>query len=388
MDANGKPFSVPATTYDITRFGARIMGVRVPLNPGEIVGVQHGSEKSRFRVAWYGRTGSRLEGNVGLQALDWKKHIWGGLVVESAPTFVGHDAQPLGSAGVRYASGRDPLLDRDDGEPTAPNWPVPTPAPPSRSAIARLIAAERRLATRYECGAAVDITESGRTFQGTLREMSLVGCFIQSDQSLPQRTPLSIVLRPFGMEIPCRAQVRHIEEAVGFGVKFTNFSEAARELLEQAIERLANESPVAVRPPAPPAHSAAPQSGTQQLSSAIDRLSLLLREIDSLAARHASSVDARLVRLMRSQADQARQSASVIKQWMEFQENRQDTSPLLGEVENRRLRASTSVLRDLLTESETTDFSVESPAVAELYAAAVALYRRLAWLAERRNPAT
>lgn len=384
MDANGKPFSVPATTHDLTQFGARIMGVRVPLAAGEIVGVQHGSEKARFRVAWYGRPGSRLEGNVGVQALDWKKHIWGALVQDSVPTLIGNDALPVGSSGEpSYSSGEDPLLDRP-AESSILSRPVQMPAPPSPSAIARLVAAERRLATRYDCSAAVDVTvaQDGHSFQATLREMSLVGCFIKTDQKLQQRTPINLVLRPFGMEIACRAQVRHIEDESGFGVKFTNFSESAREALEQAIERLASESAVIVR------QGAAPPSKVQQLSSAVDKLSALLREISSLNAKYGAGVDTRLVRLFDSQAEQTRQTASAIKQWLEVQQSGRETAGLRTEVENRRLRASTAVLRELLAETEGANFSVDNPAVAELYASAVAIYRRLAWLAERRNPAS
>jgi PilZ domain len=393
MDANGKPFSVPATTHDLTRFGARIMGVRVPLAAGEIVGVQHGSEKARFRVAWYGRPGSRLEGNVGVQALDWKKHIWGALVQDSVPTLIGNDALPVGSSGEpSYSSGEDPLLDRVGSDSASfdraasdralLNRPVQMPAPPSPSAIARLVAAERRLATRYDCSATVEVTvaQDGHSFQGTLREMSLVGCFIKTDQKLQQRTPINLVLRPFGMEIACRAQVRHIEDENGFGVKFTNFTEPAREALEQAIERLASESAVSVRQGA-----ANPPSKVQQLSSAVDRLSALLREISSLNAKYGAGVDTRLVKLFDSQAEQTRQTASAIKQWLEVQQSGRETAGLRTEVENRRLRASTAVLRELLAETEGANFSVDNPAVAELYASAVAIYRRLAWLAERRN---
>jgi hypothetical protein len=59
---------------------------------------------------------------------------------------------------------------------------------------------------------------------------------------------------------------------------------------------------------------------------------------------------------------------------------------LLSEAENRRVRASIALLRDLLSETEHENFTVDRPAVAELYASAIAVYRRLAWLAERRHP--
>ena len=390
MDANGKPFSVPATTYDLTRFGARVMGIRVPLAPGEIVGVQHGVEKARFRVAWYGRPGSRLEGNVGLQALDWKKHIWGALVQDTPHTLVNSGDQPLNNAAPTYASGIDPLLERMDSDPEAPfrrPAPVPAPAPPSPSALARLVAAERRLATRYTCGAQVEIThsDSKEGITGRLREMSLVGCFIYTGAEFPHRASINVNLRPFGMQITCGAQVRHIEQGVGFGVKFTNLSEGERAKLETAIERLAEEG-AALIPDKPATTPRPPQSRTQQFVSAVEKLTSAIRELEGLANGHALALSTQLVRSFRTQSEQARQAGFALQQWMEFQEQRKDPTPLLSEAENRRLRASLSILRDLLSEAEAENFSVERPAVAELYSAAVAVYRRLAWLAERRHP--
>jgi PilZ domain-containing protein len=378
MDANGKPFSVPATTYDLTRFGARVMGVRIPLAPGEIVGVQHGSEKTRFRVAWYGRPGSRLEGNVGLQALDWKKHIWGTLVVDSAPSLVDNQYQPLSNRSTGPIPDTDPLLERSTPEISQ----QPTPAPPSPGAIARLLAAERRLANRYRTTAPVVITlpQSGEKVEASLREMSLVGCFIQTTRPFAQRTAIQIALKPYGQEIVTGAQVRHIEQGVGIGVKFTQMSDSTREAIENAVERLAGEPSAIVTLQSP-----STQSRSQQISTTVERLRSQLRELDALAAKHAGSVDPRLLRTLQAQTEQAQHTALAFQQWLEFEESHQNPATLLAEFENRRLRASTAVLRELLRETEAANFTVDKPAVAELYAAAVAIYRRLAWLAEQRN---
>ena len=390
MDANGKPFSVPATTYDITRFGARIMGVRVPLAPGEIVGVQHESEKARFRVAWYGRPNSRLEGNVGLQALDWKKHIWGSHVQDSAPTLINANSEALNAGAPRYSSGIDPLLDRadDDRLPGFMAAPVAAPAPPSPNALARLIAAERRLATRYICDATAEIVDvrTGEPSRGTLREMSLVGCFIHTPVTLPHRAPIKVVVRVFGTEISCGAQVRHIEQGIGFGVKFTQFSEAEREKLESVIERLASEGTALI--PESMRNTNTPQSRSQQMALAVEKLTSHLREMETIATRNASGLDPKLLRALRTHSEQARQAAFAVQQWIEFQDHHKDPAPLLSEAENRRVRASITLLRDLLSETEHENFAVDRPAVAELYAAAIAVYRRLAWLAERRHPSS
>ena len=52
IDANGKAFHQAATTLDISLSGARINGVTVNLRQGDILGLQSGGAKSRFKVAW------------------------------------------------------------------------------------------------------------------------------------------------------------------------------------------------------------------------------------------------------------------------------------------------------------------------------------------------
>jgi len=120
----------------------------------------------------------------------------------------------------------------------------------------------------------------------------------------------------------------------------------------------------------------------------VEKLGARLKEVDALVSKNASGIDPRLIRALRTEAEQVRQAAFAVQQWMEFQDERKDPATLLSEAENRRLKASTSLLRDLLSETENESFSVDRPAAAELYAAAVAVYRRLAWLAERRSPAS
>jgi hypothetical protein len=66
MGSAGKPFNQEAHTLDITHDGARIDGLP-EITIGEIVGVQYGEEKSRYKVIWVGEPGGKREGQIGVQ---------------------------------------------------------------------------------------------------------------------------------------------------------------------------------------------------------------------------------------------------------------------------------------------------------------------------------
>ena len=80
MDANGELFEHQAMTVDITTTGARIEGTASPLHKGCIVGIQHAISKARYRVAWVGAGGTRVQNQIGLQLVDSGKLIWGRVI--------------------------------------------------------------------------------------------------------------------------------------------------------------------------------------------------------------------------------------------------------------------------------------------------------------------
>jgi hypothetical protein len=74
LDRNGKLFSQNVRTVDITPSGARLHGVKAPVDPGFVVGLECEGMKSRFIVAWVGEEGSSREGQVGLRSTE--NGIW------------------------------------------------------------------------------------------------------------------------------------------------------------------------------------------------------------------------------------------------------------------------------------------------------------------------
>ena len=77
MDINGKPFTQNASSVDITRMGARLQGVTCRIQHGDIIGIQHGNDKARFRVIWVARPGSRNEGQVGVHCVEVVENTFG-----------------------------------------------------------------------------------------------------------------------------------------------------------------------------------------------------------------------------------------------------------------------------------------------------------------------
>src|SRR3954469_23849024 len=77
MDSAGRPFSSPARTIDVTRTGARITGLEHACQKGDVIGIQCGELKARFRVVWVGNSGSARAGQVGVHCVESGKYIWG-----------------------------------------------------------------------------------------------------------------------------------------------------------------------------------------------------------------------------------------------------------------------------------------------------------------------
>src|ERR1700730_3081325 len=65
-----------AHTIDITHTGARIGGHRAELQPGMIISLQRGSQKTKFRIAWT-RQVARNELQAGVESLELQNNFWG-----------------------------------------------------------------------------------------------------------------------------------------------------------------------------------------------------------------------------------------------------------------------------------------------------------------------
>jgi hypothetical protein len=74
VDRMGRPFEEVVRVKNASLSGALLLGVRAKIGAGELLDVQHGSQRAHFRIAW---TGS---GEAGIEALPSEPCIWEGAI--------------------------------------------------------------------------------------------------------------------------------------------------------------------------------------------------------------------------------------------------------------------------------------------------------------------
>jgi PilZ domain-containing protein len=192
--SEGKAFSQVAQTIEVSKSGARLAGIACVLKPGDVVGVQHGAEKSRFRVVWNGTPGTDEAGQLGIECLDIDRCLW----PERLPS------------------------------------PRSLPSPPSQS--------ERRRHPRFSCVGVVHMNRPGESFKsaGKLSDLSLGGCYAETMSPFPVGSELEMILRTNQMEAKTRGVVRTTHPNMGNGIEFVDTGDEERSRLETIIERLAS----------------------------------------------------------------------------------------------------------------------------------------------------
>jgi PilZ domain len=80
MDAEGRPFFQNANATNISSEGALLLKIAHPLKAGDIIGVQHGAKKARFKVVWVIDGGAARKIEVGVQILPNQQSPWPELI--------------------------------------------------------------------------------------------------------------------------------------------------------------------------------------------------------------------------------------------------------------------------------------------------------------------
>lgn len=75
-DANGQAAGEFLHTIDITETGARVGGLHTVIEPGQMITLQRGQAKGRFRVIWTKQL-SPSELQAGIESAEPDKNIWG-----------------------------------------------------------------------------------------------------------------------------------------------------------------------------------------------------------------------------------------------------------------------------------------------------------------------
>ena len=216
LDSSGHPFGSTATTLDISPTGVCVQGVRGQLAAGNIIGLQFEDRKARFAVAWVGEAGSEREGQIGLKCLEPEKKVWGkALEEEPAPP---------------------PVL--------APELAAAAPGPPQgieRRQGGDRRQEERRRHSRHRASGGVQMYPAGSEARvwGSLTDISLGGCYVESMSPLPAGTEVGLELESDGDRVQARAAVRVSHPGCGMGIQFMALEDEDRRTLERIVTRAA-----------------------------------------------------------------------------------------------------------------------------------------------------
>ncbi len=202
IDAAGKPFNSVAHTLNVSKSGALLANVDTVLNVGDIIGVQKGLYKSKFRVTWVGRKASSSQGQLGITCVEGAKNIWGMTERPQA-----RSNEEMGAQRRMLAGGGFPR--------------------------------ERRNAPRHTCDIGVQIRQESAevSLWSRCTDISEGGCYIDSRAPLPPGTQfqLTMFLGPDPLVVP--VVVRTSFAGIGMGVQFAFESQDQQVQLRCAIRQ-------------------------------------------------------------------------------------------------------------------------------------------------------
>lgn len=357
LDRHGKPFMQHARTLDITRLGARLIGIDC-VNVGETIGIQNGEQKARFKVVWMGRENTPKAGQIGVHCLEADKTIFGRPPQEMPePAFF------------------QPAIPESGFEPPKASRPVK-----------RDVSAVRRKHPRYPCIGGVELRQQEGTppAWGNISDISLTGCYVETSTTLPLGSMLMFHLRTHDLEIKGRAVVKTSHHAVGMGIAFLHLSAEDQQNLEFLIGTLAGIQemrPEEKRTFVPADHAEESQAasvapGAETLSAQIQRTITELGELEKSLVKNR--VDPRLIAQFHDAMEHARQTAWTVQQWVDLRSAGNDPFSVLPQLEAERINMFIKLTRNVLADIDSSGLTEFSEGIGELWEAVQNLHKRMA----------
>ena len=108
------------------------------------------------------------------------------------------------------------------------------PSPPKR---------ERRRAQRYDCAGKAEVRTGGDSARlwGTLKDISLNGCYVEMTTTFPVDTQVYVALEASGIRTLAEAVVRTSYPALGMGLCFTTLAPTQQGRLQEILAAAADE---------------------------------------------------------------------------------------------------------------------------------------------------
>ena len=399
MDRNGKPFIQSAHTVDITRMGGRLRDLQCVDKKGDVIRVQHGSQKCNFRVTWVGSPGTSEDGQVGIYSLEPDKYIWG----VPLPKRAGPDSYDVKEEVEFLSFGEHPAHGKfaQSGAGVAPALASQGENRPGK----------KRQHARYVCTGSAEVAPEGSDMPVwcALSDISVAGCYAETTSPLPAHTHVHVHVKTPAIEFHARGVVRTSHPAVGMGLSFGAMNDIDKQRLTEFIAHLQQEvergtartkpEPVtgrfeapAARPPAHdrsllaahnrPATATAEKPVSVRIDPALmQRLTQLRSELwEMQASFQPNTIDARILRELKDAVDHARHSLWFAQQWLELQAAKKDPFPLVDKLASERLRSARELNRQLTVDIEAGELQVSMEGIEDLYFAIRDLHTRLSKL--------
>jgi hypothetical protein len=197
-----------AHTLDVTEISARLGGLRMQLEPGEIIEIQRAGVKAKFQVHWMGMPGTETEGQAGVSGLAPGKSIWSAHLPADQPD-IAVDALHL-----RDGNGRNrPLI------------------------ISR---SEQSETFRYECSAGATLRAPGSSypFRVQIKTIHPGGIDVESVTTLPLNTVVNLEMKVEGIQVESAGMVTGSTPRVGMEISFHKVSMEIQRKIVQVLQKL------------------------------------------------------------------------------------------------------------------------------------------------------
>lgn len=227
----------PACTLDLASGGVRLSGCQLEVVAGNIIALERGKQRVNFRVAWVGKSGTRHEGQVGLECVDPVTELWG---VEF-PTGEGeYEAIP---EEANASNNHHPSRSAAIAAAAAAAAHGETPSSGEHFALGpRITHATSNLGiARYPCSGDLEWRPEGggeEHFKGRLREVGPRGCFVLTSARMPVGTRVQLVLKAVGHLVHARATIRTVDE-LGMWLEFFDLHPEEMQSLLYLIDHIA-----------------------------------------------------------------------------------------------------------------------------------------------------
>jgi|tagenome__1003787_1003787.scaffolds.fasta_scaffold20947241_3 hypothetical protein len=196
-----------ACTLDVTPRGARLQS-NAKLAVGDVIWVERGNHRGRFKVAWVGVRGTPKSGQIGLECIE-AKFSW--------------------STDLRTQ--KDEPYEENSATIVAELLPEEGEVPRSK---------ENKALLRHPCAGDVDVrSESSRklVINGKLKDISGRGCFVLTPGAFAVKTRVLLTLRTEGLTLETPGVVRNSDDQ-GMWIDFVAPPNQDRLALQHFLENL------------------------------------------------------------------------------------------------------------------------------------------------------